>query len=203
MSEVKCELAKMVCKLLSTPAFESLEQHSSSCGVTKPNEKKSKLLSWVASETFAVLINICPGFETHFHFHKITKLLLDISDNEVQFINARIQFSRCLLKYDQSYKEWVAELRSILKRCKFQSPNEDCKCSLINDNIRDAIYRRTLHKNIQSAFLQQTYQTLDQVVLIAESMVLISKTMQAIDRSDEACSINRLSKWKNDERIAF
>ncbi|KII69457.1 hypothetical protein RF11_11103 [Thelohanellus kitauei] len=152
MSAVMCDLAKMVSKLSSTPAFEpfnsSLEQNFSSCGVTNPEENKFKLLPWIGSETFAVLGKIRPGFEADLSYHEITKLLSDFSDKEMYFIHARIEFSRYLLKPDQSYKEWAAELQSISKRCKFQCPKKDCKCSLIDENIRDAIILRTSHKNV-------------------------------------------------------
>ncbi|KII66821.1 hypothetical protein RF11_02420 [Thelohanellus kitauei] len=146
MLAVMCDLANMVSKLSSTAAFEPFN-------------------SWKMFPCYL------PGFDTDLSYHEITKLLSDFNDKKVRFIHARIDFSRCLLKLDQSYKERVAELR-------FQK--ENCKCSLIDNNIRDAITNRTF----------------DQVMSIAESMVLTSKTMQAINRADEAFSIKDSRKGK-------
>ncbi|KII62825.1 hypothetical protein RF11_09002 [Thelohanellus kitauei] len=199
MSTVMCHLANIVSKLSSTPAFESFNSSKDMFPCNLSRKRKSKLLYLFGRETFEDLGKTRPGLETDLSYYEITKLLSDFSDNVVHLIFARIEFSRCFLKPDQSYKEWVAELRSIGKRCQFQCRKEDCKCYLIDDNIRDWIILRTPHKNIQSDFLQQTNLTLYKLVSILESMVLTSKTMQAIDRADDAFSIHKQSKGKNDE----
>ncbi|KII68780.1 hypothetical protein RF11_12055 [Thelohanellus kitauei] len=58
--------------------------------------------------------------------------------------NGGVEFGRCALKTEQTYKRWVAELRSISKRCKFVCLKEECGFSIVDENIRDAIILRTL-----------------------------------------------------------
>ncbi|KII70277.1 hypothetical protein RF11_10707 [Thelohanellus kitauei] len=190
MSAAMCDLARMISKLSSPPAFESfnsskemfpcylsrLERHFSLCGVTNHEEKKLQLLSWVGSETFA----------------EITELFLDFSDKEVHFIHVRIEFSRCLLKPDQSYKEWVSKLH-VRRRI------ENALCSTRTLGTR-SFFALLVKKFNRLAFIDQS-DTGSRSFFFGESMMLTSTTMQAIDRADEACSINRLAEQKNDERI--
>ena len=95
------------------------EQHFAAHGVTDISEKKAKLLSWVGTESFNLLGKINPEFETDLSFEEIRLALSNYSEQEMHFIHARVEFSRCNLKPQQTYKEWVVELRSIAKRCKF------------------------------------------------------------------------------------
>ncbi|KII64775.1 hypothetical protein RF11_12937 [Thelohanellus kitauei] len=220
MTSMMENMAQLMSKISVVPSFEvfdaskeqfssyhsRLEQHFAACGVTLSVDKKAKFLSWVGSETYNLLGKIRPGFEKDLSYEDISELLSAYSEQEIHFIHARVEFSRCVLKPDQTYRQWVAELRSIAKRCRFQCSNEKCGCSLVDENIRDAIILRTPHKHIQAALLQQQNPSLEQCISICESMMLTSKTMKAIGQVDEEVTVNKIhseegrrknSKWKS------
>ncbi|KII72154.1 Retrovirus-related Pol polyprotein [Thelohanellus kitauei] len=168
-----------------------LEQHFTSSSVTIASDLKSQFLSCFRPETFVLLGKVFPDFQKA-SYAEIVKQLLQYWEYECHFIHARVEFTRCALKPGQSYKEWVAELRSIAQKCRFVCPQKECSCSLIDENIRDAVIIRTPHKNIQSALLQIKNPSLDQVVSVAESMILTSKTMEAIQKEDSPTIVNRI-----------
>ncbi|KII60221.1 Retrovirus-related Pol polyprotein from transposon 17.6 [Thelohanellus kitauei] len=220
-SEILENVISMFSKVSSAPTFVAydsskekfsaylsrLQHHFQACGISDSAQKKSRFLSWVGSETYTLLGKIRPGFEKDCSFEEISHILSEYEAEEFHFIHARVEFNRCNLKPNQTYREWVAELRAIAERCGFKCPKKECQCSLVDENIRDAIILRTPHKNIQSALLQQKSPTLEQVLSIAGSMLMTSKTMKAIEMEDTECTVNKISsrlppdnkkiKWKS------
>ncbi|KII60620.1 hypothetical protein RF11_13339 [Thelohanellus kitauei] len=151
------------------------EKHFTSSIVTIVSDKKSKFLCWVGTDTFVLLGKVFPDFQKA-SYDKIVKQLLLCFCDECHFIDARIEFTRCAIKHGQSSKQCVAEQR--------------------NEIIRDAVIIRTPNKNIQSTLLLIKNPCLDQVVSVAKSTILTSKTMEAIQKEDSATIVNRKENKK-------
>ncbi|KII73425.1 hypothetical protein RF11_05261 [Thelohanellus kitauei] len=129
------------------------------------------------------------------HFSSCAVVLVDDKKAKFPDLDRGVEFSRCVLKSDQSYKHWVAELRSIAKMCRFQCSSEGCGCSLIDEDIRDAIILRTPHRYIQGVLIHQKNPSLEQVLSVAESPIVTIKTVDAIKHDDDKVVLN-----KNDDR---
>lgn len=127
-------------------------------------------------------------------YKMISNHLCKYFDHDVHIMHARVEFYRCHHKLNQLYKNWVAELWSIVGTWRFRCPSEECMCSLVDENIRDTIILLTPHKNFQAALLQQKILPLDQVIDIAESMILTSKIIKAIEDVEETLTVNKISK---------
>ncbi|KII69727.1 hypothetical protein RF11_09027 [Thelohanellus kitauei] len=169
-----------------------LEHHFSSHGIIHEVDKKSRMLSWVGSATFSLLEKLLPKLHSEGTYEDLIKALSDFYGKAIHYIHARVEFNRCCLKPSQTYREWVAELRAIAKRCRFVCPNSSCQCSLVDENIRDAIIIRSPHRDIQAALLQKKAPTFEQALSIAEVMVITSRTINVIENEEPVLQVNKL-----------
>ncbi|KII61955.1 hypothetical protein RF11_06965 [Thelohanellus kitauei] len=111
-------------------------QHLASCGVTSSVDRKAKLFSRIGSKTYSFMSKIHPGFDSELSYNKIRKSLSQYCELEVKYVHACVEFSRRVLMPDQSYKQWVAELRNIAIMCRFIFKNEKCECSLMDRKLQ-------------------------------------------------------------------
>ncbi|KII63126.1 hypothetical protein RF11_09527 [Thelohanellus kitauei] len=129
-------------------------------------------------EPYHLLGKIGPSLEKEYSYEEILKILTDYSEKAVHNVAERVELRRCSLTHEQSYKEWVTEIRSVAKRCSFHCPKEDCGCSKVDENIQDAV------------LLQKRTLSLDQVIDIAESIIPISAIIKAIEAVNHDSTIN-------------
>ncbi|KII69356.1 hypothetical protein RF11_09781 [Thelohanellus kitauei] len=66
-------------------------------------------------------------------YKEILKILMDSSEQAEHYDYGCVEFSRFSMKPEQSYKEWVAELRSISKCIRFQFCKDRCLCNSNNE----------------------------------------------------------------------
>ncbi|KII71306.1 hypothetical protein RF11_03705 [Thelohanellus kitauei] len=99
--------------------------------IRHPGKTISEILSQDCAE-FVLRLESCS-------FTKISKIPTNYSDEAVHYVFSRYEFNRCYVKQEQSYKECIAELQCIAKRCRFQCPKEECGTITIDENIRDVI----------------------------------------------------------------
>ncbi|KII60517.1 hypothetical protein RF11_05591 [Thelohanellus kitauei] len=164
ISAILENIALLFSKAVGVPA---LQQHLQECAFVSHKDKKAKLLSWIVTDAYKLLGIIRPDLQ-QLSFQEISQALIQCGDEGFHFLHTRVEFNRCMLKPDQTYKQWVAEFRSIARMCPRQCSKEDCGCSQVDENFRDAIILRTPHRNIQSALLQQLNPSLEPVLSIAE-----------------------------------
>ncbi|XP_037932566.1 uncharacterized protein K02A2.6-like [Teleopsis dalmanni] len=98
----------------------------------------------------------------------------------MHIVAARFQFGKCLMKHESTYKDWVAELRGLTRKCNYMCSGESCNNSYVDKMIRDQIILHTPHDAVRAAALQKTLPTLAEVLLIAESYEATSKTVATI-----------------------
>ncbi|KII65792.1 hypothetical protein RF11_10311 [Thelohanellus kitauei] len=82
-----------------------LKPHFTSCGVTDSCDKKAKLLSWMESETYSIISEIRLRFDTELSYEEICTSLTQYCEPEIHYVHARVEFSRCVLKPDQTYRQ--------------------------------------------------------------------------------------------------
>ncbi|KNC22183.1 hypothetical protein FF38_01857 [Lucilia cuprina] len=67
------------------------------------------------------------------------------------------------MKPNQTYADWIADLRGASKECQFYCENEGCPHSYVDNEIRDMLVIHTPHDKARSAVLQKTNPTLEEV----------------------------------------
>ncbi|KII61574.1 hypothetical protein RF11_08071 [Thelohanellus kitauei] len=133
MSDVLCKIRQMLTKCSLVPVFvgcdvfnenfrnclSRLEQHFTSCAVLDLGDTKAKLVSFLRAIRTNSLVKYALLSKKKCSYEEISKIQTDNSDEDVYFIHAGVECSRYSTKFEHSYKECVAKLRCIEKRCRF------------------------------------------------------------------------------------
>ncbi|KII71259.1 hypothetical protein RF11_08754 [Thelohanellus kitauei] len=117
VSSVPAFMAHDSSKVKFSAFLSRLQYHFQACGISDSAQMKSRFLSWVASETYTLLGKIRPAFERDCSFEEISHIISEYEAEEFHFIHARVEFNRCNLKPNQTYRECVTKLRAIAERC--------------------------------------------------------------------------------------
>ena len=92
---------------------------------------------------------ICDGNVSEKPFYDLVSMLNDNYVEKMNVLAARFKFYSIRMKPNQSYADWVAELRGAAKECMFQCPKDGCHESLMELNIRDTIIIHTPHDRVR------------------------------------------------------
>ena len=193
---------------------ERLEQHFILHKVDDDEVKRACLLASVGPDVYQLIKNLFVGEKvTEKSFAEICNCLQLHYQEEVNKYAARYYFNERGLKNDQTYADWVAELRGLAGDCDFICKNPACKGSYAEQMIIDVIIRRTPHPEIRRQCLQDPKLTLDSLVQKAQSYLQTCKTVEVVQgnnslnnsnyqsSSEVACEIN--SEYKDSSEIAY
>lgn len=136
--------------------------------LTDDRQKCSYFLSWAGTYVYELLQKLYGTDDLkQYNFSEITEKLSAHFKQSTHIIIARHKFWESRKKPNQTYGEWVAELRGLATDCKFMCPNSECGHSLVDENIRDMLLRHTPHDGIRKAALAEENPTLDKLLTIA------------------------------------
>ncbi|XP_037940636.1 uncharacterized protein LOC119673491 [Teleopsis dalmanni] len=99
--------------------LEQLHQHFSAHSVDK-GKYKSFFLTWIGTETYDILRSNLgsKGIETK-TYDELTKGLTDYFLAKTHVVAARHEFHKATMRSDQTYREWITDLRRVARECKF------------------------------------------------------------------------------------
>ncbi|XP_054742683.1 uncharacterized protein K02A2.6-like [Anastrepha obliqua] len=171
--------------------LEQLKQHFSAYAVIDANKQKSFFLSWLGSDAYETLKKLVGVDELQKQtFNELSAKLTEFYKEKVHVVAARYEFHKAEMG-NRTYKEWIAELRSIARQCDFVCKKENCLHDFSDDMIRDKLILKSPHDAVRTAALQKQQPTLAEVQLIAESFETTTKTVSTIkDRTDTANAID-------------
>jgi transposase InsO family protein len=104
---------------------------------------------------------------------------------------ARYQFSQSVLKPDQSYADWVADLRGLATDCEFTCGNASCKASFVDDMIIEVVIRNTPHAEIRRQCIQDTKLTVENLIEKAENYLRTCKSERIVQGRGEKENVGR------------
>ncbi|XP_053968274.1 uncharacterized protein K02A2.6-like [Anastrepha ludens] len=188
--------------------LEQLKQHFSAYAVIDANKQKSFFLSWLGSDAYETLKKLFGVDELQKQtINELSAKLTEFYKEKVHVVAARYEFHKAEMG-NRTYKEWIAELRSIARQCDFVCKKENCLHDFSDDMIRDKLILKSPHDAVRTAALQKQQPTLAEVQLIAESFETTTKTVSTIkDRTDTANAIdsNRIYSMttKNTEKSSM
>ncbi|XP_046802727.1 uncharacterized protein K02A2.6-like [Lucilia cuprina] len=177
--------------------LQQLKQHFLAYTVSSPEKQKSFFLSWIGTEMFDLLKNLFGSSNLELQtFSMLTEKLTEHFKVSHHIVAARYEFFKKEMRNNQTYKEWVADLRGLARECKFICSSEACSASFVDDMIRDHIIVHTPHDAVRAASLQKQQATLADVLLIAESFESTTKTVAVIKENinDESIQVNAVTK---------
>lgn len=70
---------------------------------------------------------------------------------------------------NETYKQWIAELRDVGRACNFVCKGERCECEFADELIRDIVILCTPDEHVRTAALRKDEPTLKEVLQIAET----------------------------------
>ena len=160
---------------------ERIEQHFILHNVEDEEVKRACLLSSVGPDVYQLIKNLFVGDNLAAKsFSEICKSLQSHFKEEINKYAARYHFNECGLKNDQTYADWVAELRGLSRDCDFVCKNSSCEGSYAEQMIIDVIIRRTPHPEIRRQCLQDPKLTLDSLVQKAQSYLQTCKSVEVV-----------------------
>ncbi len=209
MQQQNLDLQKQVTKLLthhvasvtpsssstSVPQFEAyrknekfkqyrirFEQHLSVYCITDKDRKRALFLASIGPETFTLLQNLFGTHEdlTCKDYSDLVAKLEEHFETKVHVLSARHKFYSCHMKKDQTYEDWVAELRGLAVDCKFTCPVATCAASYSDEIIRDQLIKESPHAEIRHKCLLETRPSLPKVLEIAQLYVQTAETDKLI-----------------------
>ncbi|XP_036322190.1 uncharacterized protein K02A2.6-like [Rhagoletis pomonella] len=165
-----------------------LTQHFEAYSVTKQEQKRAFLLSWVGADCFELLSKLfgTEDIQTQTYESIKEKLSTHYKEN-VHILASRYEFLSSKMKPEQKYSEWVAELRGIARNCRFVCSNNTCKTSFIDDLLRDILVLNSPHEPVRTAALQKPNPALADVMALAESY----ETTQAMKKRMSSSTAER------------
>lgn len=188
--------------------LEQLEQHFTAYAVINQEKKKSFFLSWSGEEIFELLKKLFGG-EKLFNktYKEVTEKLTEHFVSKVHVIAARYEFHNLAMKPNQTYREWVAELRGIARNCKFTCGVSSCATEYTDEMIRDMIILNTPHDSVRISAMQKLQPTLAEVLLMAESYEATTKNVQVIKENNnheekEIESFSNINVLQNKRKIS-
>ncbi|XP_067620715.1 uncharacterized protein [Eurosta solidaginis] len=173
-----------------------LEQHFEAHGVNDDNAKRACILSWIGAENVELLQKLFDGKVKEKTFKEITSALTQHFVEKVHVLSARVKFYRTLMKSEQSYSDWVAELKGAAKDCLFKCAKQGCEESYADSKIRDMIVIHTPHEKVQTAALQKVNPTLEEILNIATVYEATVRTCNEIQGAETA-TVNVVQKTKS------
>ncbi|XP_036338618.1 uncharacterized protein K02A2.6-like [Rhagoletis pomonella] len=160
--------------------LEQLKQHFSAYAVIDANKQKSFFLSWLGNDAYETLKKLVGVDELQKQtFLELSGKLTEFYKEKVHVVAARYEFHKAEMG-SRTYKEWVADLRSLARQCDFVCKKENCMHDYSDDMIRDKIILNSPHDAVRTAALQKPQPTLAEVQLIADSLESTTKTVSAI-----------------------
>lgn len=153
-----------------------LEQHFIANNVIEDDTKRACLLSWIGGESLDLLKKFYGDKVAQEQFNNLIKKLTEHFEKKPHMLASRFKFYRTFMQPNQTYSEWIAELRGRAKECNFICERNDCGESYEDSKIRDMLILYTPHDRVRSTALQKENPTLDEVLQIAQLYEETTKT---------------------------
>ena len=174
------------------------EQHVALFPGVKESQKKACFLSSVGPETFQLLQNLFPDNDRiqSTSYEDLAKALREHYQSLTRVQSERHLFYCCKMKPNQTYQDWVAELRGLAKNCDFICKGTNCTESYVDLMIRDQIIKETPHVEVRKQCLQQKDPSLADVISIALAYVTTNealKTLQGVKIDQEKDVVCKMS----------
>ncbi|XP_017467969.1 PREDICTED: uncharacterized protein LOC108360272 [Rhagoletis zephyria] len=181
-----------------------LEQHFLAICVTEEPMRCACILSWVGAENLELLQTFFDGKVKEKTFKEITTALNDHFIEKQHMLAACFKLYRTTLRMDQTYSDWVAELRGRSKDFMFTCCKAGCSESYVDSKIRDMIVMHTRYKKVRTAALQKTNPTLEEVLQIAsiyESTVRTCPAMKELGCADSKWQKSNISRGSPEKAL--
>ncbi|XP_046811264.1 uncharacterized protein LOC111689674 [Lucilia cuprina] len=150
----------------STYHFQ-MEHYFKANSISCDDTKRSCFLSWVGADILELLQKLFEGKAEEKSYKELVSALNEHFLKKQHILAARFKFyNQMRKKANQSYAEWVAELRGAARECSFICSNENCRESYVDNKIRDMLVLYTPHEKVRSACLQKSNPSLDEVLQI-------------------------------------
>uniref|UniRef100_A0A5S6QLW9 Cullin N-terminal domain-containing protein n=1 Tax=Trichuris muris TaxID=70415 RepID=A0A5S6QLW9_TRIMR len=141
-----------------------LEQHFEANRITDNAQKRAYLLSWIGNECFELLQRLFSREDFGQQSYEcLVAALTEHWASKTHILAARFQFNQTKMEPEQSYADWIADLRAF-----------------VDGLIRDMIILHTPHEQVRTTALQYANPSLDQVISIAQSFEASQSTMATI-----------------------
>ena len=162
--------------------FLRFEQHVTLFPGVEESQKKACFLSSVGPETFQLLQNLFPDNDRiqNASYSELNSALLEHYRSLTRVQSERHLFYCCKMKPNQSYQDWVAELRGLAKNCDFKCKASNCTVSYVDLMIRDQIIKETPHVEVRKQCLQQKDPSLADVISIALAYVTTNEALKTL-----------------------
>ncbi|XP_055910825.1 uncharacterized protein K02A2.6-like [Eupeodes corollae] len=152
-----------------------LEQHFIANNVIEDDTKRACLLSWIGGNSLDLLQKFYGEKVAQVSFGQLIEKLTNHFEKKPHMLASRFKFYRTFMQPNQTYSDWVAELRGTAKECMFVCEKAGCGESYVDSKIRDMIILYTPHDKVRSTALQKENPTLEEVIQIAQ---LYEETMK-------------------------
>ncbi|XP_037942747.1 uncharacterized protein K02A2.6-like [Teleopsis dalmanni] len=173
--------------------IQQMHQHFVAHQVKDDVLKRACFLSWIGTETFELIQKLCDNNIENKSFGELLAKLDNHFEEKQHILAARFKFHLIRMKANQSYAEWVAELRGAAKECMFLCTSETCQQSFIDNCIRVMVVIHTPHDKVRSAALQKTNPSLEEVLQIAAIYEATVKTCNEVRGEEISQTVNEVN----------
>ena len=150
-------------------------------------KKHPTFLSICGPSTFQLLSSLAQPKSLRDHsFTELTELLDKHYDPAPSPIVQRFTFNTRLRRSDESIAEFVAELKSIARHCKFGN--------VLNDMLRDRLVCGVNDTRIQRSLLQEPNLTYEKALEIAQGIEAAAKNAQQLHLQPTATTVQHLQQ---------
>ncbi|XP_037929169.1 uncharacterized protein K02A2.6-like [Teleopsis dalmanni] len=167
--------------------IQQMHQHFVAHQVKEDVLKRACFLSWIGTETFELIQKLCDNNIENKSFGELLAKLDNHFVEKQHILAARFKFHSIRMKANQSYAEWVAELRGAAKECMFLCTSETCQQSFIDNCIRDMVVIHTPHDKVQEVL---------QIAAIYEATVKTCNEIRGEEISQTVNEVNHSSSKK-------
>lgn len=120
--------------------MQQLTQHFTAYSVSTETKKKSFFISWCGCEIFELFKNLfgCGNLQQH-SYGQLTGKLTKRFKSKRHVVAARYDFFKREMKQNQTYRDWVADMKGLARECEFICAQENCGKEFVDEMIRDQI----------------------------------------------------------------
>lgn len=190
-------------KMNWTTYLMQLEQHFEANKITDDATKRASFLASVGNVSLELLQKLFDKELTSQTFKELTKSLSEHYVKKKHVLVSRCNFYKTHMLSEQSYTDWIANLRGAARDCAFVCPKPGCEESYADWEIRDMLVKHTPHESVRNAALMKTNPKLEEIIEIAQAYECSKRSSEIIkvgtqsNASESAHMVNHIKPNQN------